>query len=323
MATAQPHYKHLKEKSVSIVLAPFSGGQGKGGVENGPDYMLKHGLEKQLQDLGWKTTIKEPLKDTDYEQLKKESTEKSATLKAKRGDLVGQATERIYNTCKNDIGDDFQLTLGGDHSIAMGSIAGLLQRYPDAGIIWIDAHADINTVTTTESGNLHGCPVSFLMGLDKENYPQELQWIPDQILKTDKIAYIGLRDVDEGEKKILQENNIKAFSMYHVDRFGINSVVEMAIDHVSKGNKDCPLMISYDVDALEPSYVKCTGTMVKNGLTLREGFFICERIAETGNLVALDVVEVNPELGTNDMDILDTIMAGCAVVRCTLGETLL
>ncbi|KAL6941686.1 hypothetical protein ACO0RG_002823 [Hanseniaspora osmophila] len=323
MATAQPHYKHLKEKSVSIVLAPFSGGQGKGGVENGPDYMLKHGLEKQLQELGWKTSIKEPLKDTNYEELKQTATEKSATSKTKRGDLVGEATKKIYNTCKNEIGDDFQLTIGGDHSIAMGSIAGLLQRYPDAGIIWIDAHADINTVTTTESGNLHGCPVSFLMGLDKENYPPELQWIPNQVLKTDKICYIGLRDVDAGEKKILQENNIKAFSMYHVDRFGINSVVEMAIDHVSKGNKDCPLMISYDVDALEPSYVKCTGTMVKNGLTLREGFFICERIAETGNLVALDVVEVNPELGTNDMDILDTIMAGCAVVRCTMGETLL
>jgi len=203
----------------------------------------------------------------------------------------------------------------------MGTVAGSFAKYPNAGLLWIDAHADINTPLTTDSGNLHGCPVSFLMGLDSQSYPPELKWVPN-CLNPKKIAYIGLRDVDSGEKKILKNHNITAFSMYHIDKFGINKVIEMALESIDPDFKT-PIHLSYDVDAIDPLYVPATGTPVRGGLTLREGLFIAERIAETGQLIALDVVECNPSLGVNESHVLDTITAGCAVARCALGETIL
>lgn len=219
----------------------------------------------------------------------------------------------------------FPLTLGGDHSIAIGTVSAVLDKYPDAGLLWIDAHADINTIESTPSGNLHGCPVSFLMGLNKDvpHCPESLKWVPGN-LSPKKIAYIGLRDVDAGEKKILKDLGIAAFSMYHVDKYGINAVIEMAMKAVHpETNGEGPIMCSYDVDGVDPLYIPATGTPVRGGLTLREGLFLVERLAESGNLIALDVVECNPDLAIHDIHVSNTISAGCAIARCALGETLL
>ena len=125
----------------------------------------------------------------------------------------------------------------------MGTVSGTFAQYPDACLIWIDAHADINTPLTTESGNLHGCPVSFLLGLPGTDIP-EYNWIKP-LLKKDRLVYIGLRDVDSGEKKILRENGIKAFSMHEVDKYGIGKVVDMALDAVNP-NRDRPIHLSFD-----------------------------------------------------------------------------
>ncbi|ONH69593.1 Arginase [Cyberlindnera fabianii] len=316
-----PHYNRFDKKDLTLVLAPFSGGQGKGGVEDGPKYLLRAGLKEAMEGLGWSTTISEPLAHTDFED-RKEKDSADVYDNCKRPNIVGEANELIYKSCKESAeAGKFTLTVGGDHSIAIATVAATMAKYPDAGVLWIDAHADINTPLTTESGNLHGCPVSFLMGLDKESYPPSLQWVP-QCLSTKKIAYIGLRDIDDGEKKILKDNGIAAFSMYHVDRYGINTVVEMALKALDPTGK-LPVHLSYDVDAIDPQYVPATGTPVRGGLTFREGLFICERIAETGNLVALDVVEVNPSLGVNELHVADTVTAGVAVAKCALGETLL
>lgn len=318
--TIEAKYTNFKEKKIQFVLAPFSGGQGKSGVEDGPKYLLRAGLKESIEKLGWDVAISEPLKGTDFEERKSDASDVYGNCK--RPQIVGEATKLIYESCKESAHQNkLTVTLGGDHSIAIGTVAGSFSRYPDAGLLWIDAHADINTPSTTDSGNLHGCPVSFLMGLDKASYPPELQWVPS-VLSTKKIAYIGLRDVDQGERQILKEHGITAFSMYHVDRYGINKVVEMALEALDPtGTK--PIHLSYDVDAIDPQYVPATGTPVRGGLTFREGLFICERIAETGNLVALDVVEVNPSLGVNEIHVTDTVTAGIAVAKCALGETLL
>jgi arginase len=134
-------------------------------------------------------------------------------------------------------------------------------------------------------------------------------------------VYIGLRDVDAGEKKILKEHGIKAFSMHEVDKYGINKVVEMAINHVSPGGSR-PIHLSFDVDALDPSVAPSTGTPVRGGLTFREGHYICEAVHETGCLVAMDLMEVNPTL-EDDESVFQTVTIGCSLVRCALGETLL
>lgn len=197
----------------------------------------------------------------------------------------------------------------------MGTISGTLSVYPEACVVWIDAHADINTADSTDSGNIHGMPVSFLLGLNNPPVP-EFAWVKS-ILKPERLVYIGLRDVDAGEKRILKENGIKAFSMHEVDRYGIGKVVEMALDHVNP-NRDLPVHLSFDVDALDPSVAPSTGTPVRGGLTFREGHYICEAICETGLLAALDLMEVNPSL-EDDVSVEQTVAVGCSLVRAALG----
>lgn len=165
-------------------------------------------------------------------------------------------------------------------------LTSLCRAHPDACVIWVDAHADINTPETTDSGNIHGMPVSFLLGL--AGTVPEFSWVKP-VLKPNKLVYIGLRDIDSGEKKILKDNGIKAFSMHEVDRYGIGKVVEMALDAFNP-NRDLPIHLSFDVDALDPSVAPSTGTPVRGGLTFREGHYICEAICETGLLVAFDLM---------------------------------
>lgn len=218
----------------------------------------------------------------------------------------------------------FVLTLGGDHSIAIGTVSGTAKAIRerlgrDMAVIWVDAHADINTPETSDSGNIHGMPVAFLTGLATDEADKPFGWIADdQKISTAKLVYIGLRDVDRGEKKILRDHNIKAFSMHDIDRHGIGKVMDMALGWIGR---DTPIHLSFDVDALDPMWAPSTGTPVRGGLTLREGDFIAESVHETGNLVALDLVEVNPSLEKEGVG--ETVRAGVSIVRCALGDTLL
>ncbi|CDK28928.1 unnamed protein product [Kuraishia capsulata CBS 1993] len=316
------NFKFHPDKKTTLVLAPFSGGQGKSGVEDGPEHMLKAGLQKELELLGWDVAISEPLKDLDLDKEKKNA--KDVFGKCKRPALVSDSAQKIYKGVREAIQNKtLPLTIGGDHSIGIGTLAGSLAENPETCVLWIDAHADINTPSTTDSGNLHGCPVSFVMGLDRAAWPPQFSWLDSvTTLHPSKIAYIGLRDVDVGERKILRDHGIAAFSMYHVDKYGIAKVVEMALAKVNPSGTN-PVHVSYDVDAIDPLYTPATGTPVRGGLTLREGLFIVEAVAETGNLSALDVVETNPALALQDTHALDTVSAGCAIARCALGETLL
>ncbi|ORZ41532.1 arginase [Catenaria anguillulae PL171] len=295
-------------KTVAVLGVAFSGGQARGGVENGPQTLAEFGLHQQLRDLDWNVTVDNlgrpigKLKNPRYVSAVCEHVANLVEQHARAGELV--------------------LTVGGDHSIGMATISGTSRVYGDnMCVVWVDAHADINTPLTTDSGNLHGCPVSFLMGLPGTDLP-EFKWCKP-CLSPDRIVYIGLRDVDAGEKRILREYGIKAFSMTEVDRYGIGKVVEMALDHVNP-NRDRPIHLSYDVDALDPSVAPATGTPVRGGLTFREGHYICEALHETGLLAAMDIVEVNPALANGDVtQLTQTVAVGCSLVRSALGETLL
>lgn len=285
----------------------------------GPEYILRAGFEKQISSLGWETKIVEPLANTDYETHKTNDRDEFGVKNTK---IVSEACENIHHAVRDALSNDnFAITIGGDHSIGMATVSAALKHNPDTCIIWVDAHADINTPKTTDSGNLHGCPLSFIMGIDRESYPPEFSWVP-QVLDPKKLVYIGLRDVDDGEKKILKEYGIPAFSMYHVDKYGIGKVVEMALDKVNP-NREFPVHLSYDVDAIDPSFVPATGTRVEGGLSLREGLFIAEELAESGLLSSLDIVETNPMLAETEEHVLDTVSAACAIGRCAMGQTLL
>jgi len=301
-------------KTAAIVGCPFSGGQPKVGVDRGPIHMVEAGLVDQITELGWKVKFDG---HHQFEEVNASNDPPIGILKNPR--FVSRVTEAVAKV----VGDharkgELPVTLGGDHSLAMGTISGTLSVHPETCVIWVDAHADINTVESTESGNIHGMPVSFLLGLGSE--VPEFSWVKP-LLKADRLVYIGLRDVDSGEKRILRENNIKAFSMHEVDKYGIGKIVEMALDHVNP-NRDRPIHLSFDVDALDPSVAPSTGTPVRGGLTFREGHYICEAIYETGLLVALDLMEVNPSLA-DDASVRQTVQVACSLVRSALGETLL
>ncbi|KAF2835643.1 Ureohydrolase [Patellaria atrata CBS 101060] len=319
--TLQPKFLPRRD-DLGLVAVGFSGGQCKAGVDAAPMALIESGLIDQLKnDLDFDVTYDGqvhsysemiPADDPDHRGMKKPRAV-SAVTKA--------LSEQVYEHASKG---RFVLTLGGDHSIAIGSIGGTAKAIRERlgreiAVIWVDAHADINTPETSDSGNIHGMPVAFLAGLAKEEREDIFGWIQDdQRISTKKLVYIGLRDIDRGEKKILKENGIRAFSMHDIDRHGIGRVMDMALGWIGT---DTPIHLSFDIDALDPQWAPSTGTAVRGGLTLREGDFIAECVAETGSLVALDLVEVNPAL--DEEGAYETIRAGCSIIRCALGDTLL
>ncbi|KAI2622047.1 arginase-like protein [Xylaria nigripes] len=322
MYTSEIRYKFLsRPKDIGLAAVGFSGGQGKAGVDIAPSALIESGLLSQLRDelhynLHGDDKVQTyedciPENDPPYRGMKNPGAVSAVTQRL---------SEKVYSYAKEG---QMVLTLGGDHSIAIGTISGTAKAFRERlgreiAVIWVDAHADINTPETSGSGNVHGMPVSFLTGLAKEDKPEYFGWLKSEhMLNLNKLVYIGLRDVDGGEKKILRENGIKAFSMFDIDRYGIGRVVEMALAHI--GN-DTPIHLSFDVDALDPMWAPSTGTPVRGGLTLREGDFICESVHLTGNLVAVDLVEVNPSLSAGrEAEANETIRTGCSIVRCALG----
>ncbi|KAJ1746760.1 Arginase, catabolizes arginine to ornithine and urea [Coemansia sp. RSA 1821] len=305
---------------VGVTCVPFSGGQPKGGVDDGPIEMIRFGILDQMQGMGYQVELSEGMDK--YRSMQPASDPPIGNMKNPR--YVGMAARRVSEQVKAHCQQGrLAVTLGGDHSIAMGTLVGSSSVYDNMCVIWVDAHADINTPNSTDSGNLHGCPLSFVLGLcDKDEVPPNspFEWIKPCI-QSNHLVYIGLRDVDPAEKAILRKHGIRAFSMHDVDKYGIGQVVEMALDHVNP-ERNRPIHMSFDVDALDPSVAPATGTPVRGGLTFREGHYICEAVAETGCLVALDLVEVNPLLGDPE-SLRQTVAVGCSLVRSSLGESLL
>ncbi|KAF3914876.1 Arginase-1 [Dactylellina cionopaga] len=312
--------------NLGIVAVAFSGGQGKAGVDAGPDALIKAGLLDQLSgDLGYKLHFDGQIHT--YDELI--PSEDPIVDNMKRPLACSQVNGQLHKqTYAHASEGRLVLTLGGDHSIAIGSISGVARAIRERldkplAVIWVDAHADINTFQTSGSGNVHGMPVAFLTGLCKHDI---FEWLKEEhLIPADKLVYIGLRDVDSGEKKILRENKIKAYSMHDIDRHGIGKVVDMALEYIGD---DTPIHLSFDVDALDPAHAPSTGTPVRGGLTLREGDFICEAIHQTGRLVGMDLVEVNPmilakEGGADTWQVTETVRTGCSLVRCAMGESLL
>ncbi|CCX11975.1 Similar to Arginase; acc. no. P33280 [Pyronema omphalodes CBS 100304] len=321
---------------VGVVAVGFSGGQQKDGVDIAPQALIDSGLLTTLRDDLNYTIHHDGVVHT-YTKLFPTSDPplhvSGAKMPMLKPQTVSNATEalssQVYEHAKEG---RLVLTLGGDHSIAVGSISGVAKAVrerldKEIAVIWVDAHADINSPQTSGSGNIHGMPVSYLCGFSSapaEN-PSVFGWLEkNHLINPKKLVYIALRDVDFGEKKILRENGIKAFSMHDVDKHGIGKVMEMALEYVG----DSPVHLSFDVDALDPMWAPSTGTPVRGGLTLREGDYICECVHETGLLVAMDLVEVNPNIGPRDgvdgvLGAAETVRAGSSLVRCALGESLL
>jgi arginase len=206
----------------------------------------------------------------------------------------------------------FPLVLGGDHSLSIGSIRGAV-KFKKLGVVWIDAHADFNTEQTTPSGNIHGMPLAALCGFGDQRLTQ-LWDEPLPVVDPKRVAIIGARDLDPGEKVNLREAGVMVMGMEQIDRLGMVSVMEKAIERVSRETDG--IYLSFDMDAMDPRHAPGVGTPVPAGLTQREAHLACEMIAETGTLAGMDIVEVNPILDVQNQ----TAALSVEYVLSTLGQ---
>ncbi|XP_052025181.1 arginase-1 [Apodemus sylvaticus] len=302
-----------KPKAIEIIGAPFSKGQPRGGVEKGPAALRNAGLLEKLKET--ECDVK------DYGDLAFVDVPNDSPFQiVKNPRSVGKANEQLAGVVAEvQKNGKVSVVLGGDHSMAIGSISGHARVHPDLCVIWVDAHTDINTPLTTGTGNLHGQPVAFLLKELKGKFPDipGFSWLTPCISAKD-IVYIGLRDVDPGEHYIMKTLGIKYFSMTEVDKLGIDKVMEETFSYLL-GRKKRPIHLSFDVDGLDPAFTPATGTPVVGGLSYREGLYITEQIYKTGLLSGLDIMEVNPALGKTAEEVTRTVNTAVALTLACFG----
>ncbi|XP_027200178.2 arginase [Dermatophagoides pteronyssinus] len=306
--------------NIGVIGIPFWYGQSRLGTNMAPEILRSKGLiDKLSAQFGQNRVV-----DFGNISLEIDSNEISKNQWKNPNEfnlwkLSEKSSKFIENLIKNDY---VPLILGGDHSIAVGSVMGTKQALinmgnsdgDDLSLIWIDAHADANTVQSSLSGNLHGMPMSFLVKPTSTEHQQNQQQQIKPCINAKNIVYIGLRDVEIQELHLLKELNIAYFSMKDVDNLGINEVIARSLDHIDPLGKN-HLHISFDVDSLDPMIIPSTGTPVMGGLTFRETLQIGEYINNTGRMIAMDLVEFNPNIGTEQMinqsakTIIEIIMA--------------
>ncbi|KAL6488062.1 hypothetical protein MHYP_G00046880 [Metynnis hypsauchen] len=307
--------QHSRAHSVAVLGAPFSKGQKRRGVEYGPKAIRDAGLVERLANLEFPV---HDFGDLSFQHLEKDDHFMHVPFPR----TVGWATQQVSGAVSRAVGAGHtSVMLGGDHSLAIGSVEGHAQQCPDLCLIWVDAHADINTPLTSPSGNLHGQSVAFMLKELQDKMPDVpgFSWIKPFLSARD-LVYVGLRDVDPGEHIILKNLGIQYFSMRDIDRLGIQRVMEVTLDHLL-ARKQRPIHLSFDIDAFDPALAPATGTPVNGGLTYREGIYITEEIHNTGLLSAMDLVEVNPVLGGGPEAVEATASLAVDVIASALGQT--
>jgi arginase len=205
-------------------------------------------------------------------------------------DAIADTCHRTFERLRALPDTSFPIVLGGDHSISMGSVAGVAQRGRTA-VLWIDAHADLNTPASSPSGNLHGMPLAHLLGLGDARLLSI--WGGGQVVAPEDLVFIGLRSIDAGERELIRSLGIRAYTMKDIDTRGIADVAREAIDRLRGADQ---LHVSFDADALDPDLAPGVGTPVPGGLRYREAHLLMELLADSGRVTSLDLVEVNPLL---------------------------
>jgi arginase len=257
----------------------------------GPSAIRIAGLDQRLRELGHKVVDDGDIVIKNMEELKV-GNERARYLAeiARASGVIARKVERIIGL------GHFPLVLGGDHSIAVGTVSGIAafarQKNQRVGLLWIDAHGDINTPETSPSGNIHGMPLAALLGYGASELTGIGGWAP----KVDpaNVALVGIRSLDSGEKKRLKETGVQVHTMSEIDRHGVPQVMKKAIARVTDGTDF--VHVSFDLDAVDPAVAPGVGTPVKGGLDYREAHLIMEVIADSGIMTSMEIVEANPIL---------------------------
>jgi len=274
---------------VSLIGAPTDVGAGLRGASMGPDALRIAGLGQALAERG--------VDVLDRGNLRGPGNPWATPVEGYRHlDEVVAWNRAVMDAVGAELRDGrMPIVLGGDHCLAIGSITAVARHCREQGkqlrVLWLDAHADFNTDQVTPSGNLHGMPVTCLCGIGPDALTKLGGDAP--AMRPDQIRQIGIRSVDLGEKRLVQEYNLDIYDMRYIDEVGMKRAMEEALQGVDAGTH---LHVSFDVDILDPSIAPGTGTTVPGGVNYREAQLIMEMIADTGRLGSLDIVEVNPAL---------------------------
>ncbi|TNE47521.1 MAG: arginase [Deltaproteobacteria bacterium] len=293
-------------RTIRILGVPIDMGAGRRGVDMGVSAVRLAGLTKVLTELGHTVedcgNIEVPVVET---------------LDAERGlhylNSIAQTCRNVYNWNRGVSKEDFAITLGGDHSIAMGSVAGIAE-HGRTGVIWIDAHTDINTPKSSPSGNLHGTPLAHLLGHGDPVLRE--YWGGEAVIRPEDVVYIGLRSVDGGERSLVRQLGIDAYTMKEIDIQGIATVTQKTIEKLKHLDR---VHVSFDVDALDPTIAPGVGTPVKGGLNYREAHLVMELLHDANIVTSLDVVEVNPILDVQNQ----TAQVAVEMVASLLGQSII
>lgn len=295
---------------IRIIGAPIDLGADRRGVDIGPRAIRYAGLNDQLLRLG------HTVNDVGDLNVPFPEVQPAGNPRLKYLEPILQAAEELAQTVTDALEkQEFPLILGGDHSIALGSVSGVARVHKDVGIIWIDAHADFNIEDTTPSGNIHGMILSALAGLGDKRLTNLGGWAPK--VDSTRIVIIGARALDAGEQELLRSHNIHVFTMSDIDRRGIAEVMQQSIEIAGRGG--APIHLSLDMDSLDPREAPGVGTPVRGGLSYREAHFAMEMIAESQRMISMDAVEVNSILDRENT----TAQLAVELISSALGKKIL
>jgi arginase len=302
-------------RPVHIIGVPLDLGGGRRGVDMGPSALRIAGLGEQIAALGYPVVDKGDLPAPIPETQERRDEHKKYIRD------IAKVCQKVYQTSLASLDEGaMPLVLGGDHSIAAGSVAAAAEwakrtRQLPIGLLWIDAHGDMNTPATSLSGNVHGMPLAALLGPE----PAELSKIGSFSPKVSSAhtVLVGIRNLDEREKVAVRDSGVHVFTMKDIDRQGIASVIEQAVNLA--GNGTAGIHVSFDIDVCDPLIAPGVGTPVKGGLNYREAHMVMEIVADSGRLTSLDLVEVNPTLDLRNT----TAQLGTELALSALGLKIL
>jgi len=275
-------------KKISVIGVPMDLGQSRRGVDMGPSAVRYAGMKERLRDLGYQVkelgniAVPYPKEDLNAEEDNLKNLEE-----------IVKASNELAACVDSEISNGhFPLIVGGDHSISIGSLAGISKHYNNLGVIWYDAHGDLNTPDTSPSGNIHGMPLAASLGIGDSRLTELYEKGPK--IKPENVVIIGARSLDLGEKELIREKGIQVYTMHEIDRMGMPAVIEEAVEYLKERTDG--LHLSLDLDGLDPSEAPGVGTPVIGGMTYRESHLAMEMLFEIGMITSAEFVEVNPIL---------------------------
>ena len=302
------------KQSVRIVGVPLDLGASRRGTDMGPSALRIAGLGAAIRRLGYRVGREQDIPAPAMET--RSPDDKEARFKPQILEVCVNLANKVKSILQ---ANEFPLVIGGDHSIAMGTVAGVAGHFREqnknVGLIWFDAHGDMNIPGVSPSGNIHGMPLAHLLGKGDEDLKNIMGFSPK--VKAENVALIGIRALDAGERRIVKESGIHAFTMRDIDELGMAAVAVKALQVVTDGTAG--FHISFDVDGCDPSVIPGSGTLVPGGVSFREAHLLLEYCADSGRLVSMEVVELNPFMDERNISAERTLQ----LILSALGKSIL